>query len=421
MGDIYSNALYVILWLGETRHNSEALCRLLDIGRYSRKYDTLLSRWSSEGESLQQAGYRILYDTYWNRVWVVQEVVCAARCVVIAGAFQANLDDVARLVPEALSKFHWGDHNFKPETWTRESLMPRLFELRGYLASGKRLSFPDLLEKLDSCISTREVDRIYGLLGLAMRLDPMRLDSSGMDIDYDKTYGHVVLEVAFSYSTKSELRTQPSHRDWKSIARLLLRASQNGRMLSSMLQAFATAQTTSSKQKSWAKTVGYFHELLPFSQGFTDHSEEINLVGRLDSSVLLDGGLWLAINHSLQEHNQNDRQKQDTACVYLAMHVYLSGSPHKASLGLLLEERDDPLPDSAELEDINSVEARIIWGTKKGSSKWSYSCHFLELEAFTTIIWLEMLRPFDRAPIRQRWLCTHESCNLALPPEAEFE
>lgn len=85
MGDIYSDAQYVVSWLGETRYDTEALEELLYLGRRMNEPDKIFARRCGLGERIQQAGSRMLNDTYWNRVWVAQEVVCARKCVVMAG------------------------------------------------------------------------------------------------------------------------------------------------------------------------------------------------------------------------------------------------------------------------------------------------------------------------------------------------
>jgi len=88
MGQIYSQARKVIIWLGPAYHGSdqamEALTDCLGLVSYKKKHAKFWS--SARGLALSRLCNRL----YWTRLWVLQEVMLANEITVICGGKQAE-------------------------------------------------------------------------------------------------------------------------------------------------------------------------------------------------------------------------------------------------------------------------------------------------------------------------------------------
>lgn len=239
MGDIYSRADHVISWLGESEDGAKALETMADFGadtdskshRGLDAYNPATTQWwlgeSNDGSSApdttaqfragtgskshysldvdQSAGKQfwhgwmqlIVREDYWRRVWVFQEVACATRSFVVYGSKAVDFEKLLRQIERAVERFNSsippgypGIRNLKQQ-W-----MFKLADLRDRIATNKPLQFLDLLERMSYCSTTRLVDRVYGLLGLAERLVP-GFNPQSLDINYDKTLSDIAWDLVF--------------------------------------------------------------------------------------------------------------------------------------------------------------------------------------------------------------------------------
>ncbi|KAK7731059.1 hypothetical protein SLS53_008861 [Cytospora paraplurivora] len=196
MGDIYYQAHHVLSWLGEHPLDIEALQIMVEYGNDPLELELLDNDRMSESDRAQNpifvwwAFKRLsLGTTYWERVWVLQEVICAKHCSVVCGPVQIDFEDLISQLDTA---------NNGLEEWARQGEDLGLFKLaslRTALKSRRRLHILRLVTMSSGCKSTREVDQVYGLLGLASRFDP-DFDSQALKVDYDKTLHQVSWDVA---------------------------------------------------------------------------------------------------------------------------------------------------------------------------------------------------------------------------------
>lgn len=194
MGDIYAQAAYVISWLGAHGKTAEALRTLIEITEdidteCTPKYE----RNSSESKRIHRVCDQLtLYEPYWGRVWVFQEVACARNCIVVCGYTSVNLEDLQHKIEIAMSfvHFHAADRLFRMERIGVHA------DLKISIRQGKTIKFLELIDKTVGCEATRKQDRIYGLLGLAGRLDP-GFDSRVLEVSQQKKLADVWWDVVF--------------------------------------------------------------------------------------------------------------------------------------------------------------------------------------------------------------------------------
>lgn len=162
MGEIYSGAKEVIIWLGP---------------------DTISMEWTRDrwGEEGRNAATRILELPYWRRVWIVQEIALAQRALVTCGDFSMEINEFWMTLPA-----------------------PMKFELIGHLyvlKNDKSATFDFILSGLlvlGKAESTKAVDKVFGFLGLVN--DPREDGSPLTDhirVDYARRPVDVLFDAVF--------------------------------------------------------------------------------------------------------------------------------------------------------------------------------------------------------------------------------
>lgn len=220
MGDIYARAACVISRVGDDERTEKALRTVVAFsgkvdGRYPPRYGWL----SSESFQINNACDHLAFrEPYWERVWVVQEVACARYCIVACGDFSLVFEDVLHKMKIAMKRTERFDDVFKRDR--RIKHIKALVDLKTSIRQGKTLKFLELIEKTQSCQATRDQDRIYGLLGLASRLDP-EFDSRALEVSQHKTLMDVcwdiifmVLEGGSSTSMRNDLKALQKLFEW---------------------------------------------------------------------------------------------------------------------------------------------------------------------------------------------------------------
>lgn len=203
MGDVYTQACHVVSWLGESPRGVEALRTLSKLGgEDSRYYPKGIDSILDDKERLDCALSQIQCQKYWSRVWVFQEVVCATKCFIMFGSTKVDFDEVLQQIKRAVHRFYPSDIWLKSADHLTRHWMHTLGDLRTHVQTEKRMEFGDLILKLSSCECTRDVDRVYGLLGLASRLDD-NFDSANMEVDYNKTSSEVLWDMIFVVTESS--------------------------------------------------------------------------------------------------------------------------------------------------------------------------------------------------------------------------
>jgi len=195
MGDIYSLASEVLVWLGHEPECEGAL-RLVsnwpgevnwttaDIG------DERAMVRAAEAEDMRvkvaKAAEKLLLLPYWSRVWIVQEVVLAHKVTVASGYISMDLDDFqAKLDPfrDLRSEF-----NYLPTIWTLCNMRAR---------EGKKQPLWELIKDFELCQSTRTVDKIYGFLGLVASEGDQNPLGDLLGVSYEKQPNEVFWDAVF--------------------------------------------------------------------------------------------------------------------------------------------------------------------------------------------------------------------------------
>lgn len=206
MGDIYSLAAYVISWLGSRGQTAEALRFLVKISDFDTRCISKSERDSFRFNfgNMFHAAYQLgIREPYWERVWIFQEVACARNCIVTSGDISVNLEDLLRKIKLAMDRpvlFNPGHHDLVSGAYQEYHSVSRietLADLKTSIQRGKTMKFLELIEKTGFCRATRDQDMIYGLLGLACRLDP-EFDPSALEVSQHKSLSDVYWDIVFT-------------------------------------------------------------------------------------------------------------------------------------------------------------------------------------------------------------------------------
>lgn len=196
MGDTYAQAACVISWLGHDPGTKKHPLRILV--ELSEKMDTGYVpqyAWrSSESEQIHNACDSLAFQSYWERVWIMQEVACARHCIVACGDVSVHFGDLLHRMETAMKRSVRFD-----DVSDRQRRMKRieaLTDLKTSIQKGKTTTFLELIKKTWFCQATRDHDRIYGLLGLASRLDP-GFAPRALEVSQHKTLIDVCWDIIF--------------------------------------------------------------------------------------------------------------------------------------------------------------------------------------------------------------------------------
>lgn len=192
MGQIYSQAAEVLIWLGNGGATQNALNRLRDDSD---------GKFNSNIVSRVPSLYRIASLEYWSRVWVMQEVVLAKRALVMAGDVTMNFDALEK----KLQIYDRDEVNAPGKYWaTRSRGAMRLLELRvKYKAAkskGRRMPLwrvISIVYAYDDTRCTRSADAVYGLLGLIGYQKDAPSSEIYIAVDYGKSQVEVLFDTIF--------------------------------------------------------------------------------------------------------------------------------------------------------------------------------------------------------------------------------
>ncbi|KAF2463949.1 HET-domain-containing protein [Lindgomyces ingoldianus] len=214
MGNIYSQAEEVIVWLGPATYATnvlmDSLTKLKDksLGSACRNWNPADIRWNNLWRSvqpslmdeytslttLQHRGLELLLSRPWfKRVWILQEVVNAKRAVVQSGkrSIPAYIFALAPLLLQT-----------RPEDHSQAVLdiMPGPVRKNSWWSEKRNLY--TLLQKFSKSEASDPRDRVYALLGISSDA----FDARSLRPDYNKNIQHVINNTAaflFGSSTVS--------------------------------------------------------------------------------------------------------------------------------------------------------------------------------------------------------------------------
>lgn len=159
MGEIYSGAKEVIMWLGP---------------------DTASMAWTRDrkAEGSREAATHTLELPYWRRAWIVQEVALAQRALVTCGDISLELDGIRAIKPMTISEY----------------IIGRLYVL--HMEKSKPLWW--ILKNLArTAESTRAVDIIFGFFGLVCPDEDGSSPIDNIKVDYARRPVDVLFDAVF--------------------------------------------------------------------------------------------------------------------------------------------------------------------------------------------------------------------------------
>lgn len=242
MGDIYSRAQRVLIWLGPNSQMSEKLGRLYaQRTNENEPFPHVIKYSMLEG---------IISNSYWLRVWITQEVAQARKASIVYGNVHIDYD--------------WFMGEAKEYEWRSASdpCFRRILDLaavRDKLQQKDQMTFWNLIKASLDCKSTLAIDRVYGLLGLATQLCPS-FHPEGLQVDYEKPAEDVLwdltLETTEPWLDYKDTFWQLRRRLRPSVTATSGQASQvSCRELINDLERYISRATTSEKHRLQAGVV----------------------------------------------------------------------------------------------------------------------------------------------------------------------
>ena len=189
MSSVYSRAVRVIVWLGESGKDiaklfdflndtkgkwRQAYCRIPQSGPLSnarRNLRSLLWKRTLSGARFERSFGQFCHDPYWRCVWIIQEILSASSVVILCGSKLLDMNYLAAASSAADRGFQDWAGFFLAKQYTR------------HCSTGEtQRSLSELLTLCKTCNSQCEDsrDKIYGLLSLAN-------DNTNLVPDYSKS------------------------------------------------------------------------------------------------------------------------------------------------------------------------------------------------------------------------------------------
>lgn len=246
MADIYRKCKRCLIWLGQSdleAHHRDGLSELLDA--LSRKHHLHLPDAPSIGWRLNSPRIALMYMNkvaWWNRIWVVQEVILAPEALLFFGSFEMAFSDLVNAVEfvndhDMQGTWYASNRGFGPVCSCMDHLKvtfvwAELLALRDHIyglrdltipnsevkairstslsgASASRLNFIDILLSVRHRACTDPRDKIFGVLSLMKdwaSWSPIKADYSK---DKDTLFTEIATQMIGShYGTRTLLIAQ---------------------------------------------------------------------------------------------------------------------------------------------------------------------------------------------------------------------
>lgn len=191
MRAIYHSAELVVVWLNLGRKEQQGLRKLV---RWRRDENFMPEFWQTMMRNrlsltANDIWAEMLGNPFWQRIWIVQEVVLAKKVCVKLEYVTIDLDQL----PSLFRPFRM-DAVYNP---AQESSFWALFNMR---REGGILPLWRILTDFSEYHSSRPADRLYGLLGMVADHDDGNSPVDNILVDYDKPTMHVMLDAVFESS-----------------------------------------------------------------------------------------------------------------------------------------------------------------------------------------------------------------------------
>ncbi|PMD40876.1 HET-domain-containing protein [Hyaloscypha variabilis F] len=189
MRHIYERAQRAVIWLGVQSDDSQLAFKFMklissDRRRRARKSEKLEGTKQYTGTKQELKAVKLLCQRpYWERLWIVQEVVVSQDAELLCGMDHMPWDDFSRF-QKCLED---GDIELNGDDSIRKTLAFNLDRYRAY----NHIDYSNIIELLEAfssslCYEVR--DKIYGLIGLAR-------DAAKFPIDYSRSLYDIFVDV----------------------------------------------------------------------------------------------------------------------------------------------------------------------------------------------------------------------------------
>ncbi|KAK9415214.1 putative HET domain-containing protein [Seiridium unicorne] len=196
MGTIFSKAQNVRMWLGESAEHSDAAMKLMarlplhDIYQAdSELVDTVLND-PVGGVALT----KLLRRSYWQRMWILQEILLARNAVVHCGHLKAPWAHFKALDRVSADQRLWLSSQIR-EGWVWELRRAFFGIAQCCMTTAEAWSISNVLEPTRRLKSTDPRDKLYALIGLCG-------SAMGLTPDYSRTTCEVYAEFTRNHIVK---------------------------------------------------------------------------------------------------------------------------------------------------------------------------------------------------------------------------
>lgn len=212
MRDIYTKAASTLIWLGEEKDNSQlAMSFLKELEGSDSRVEIILKALQQGLDDPLFTAIEHLYTQreYWNRLWVVQEVICAQAATLHCGSHSVQYETLKELyVPLAEAMLQIKSAELRERFKSFEGFLHKIV-VRGPAKVGKpspsgtleRRPLLALLNGYRNAQCTDPRDRIYALLGISHESDSSH---PGLQIDYSRPTAEVYRAAAQAVIDSSE-------------------------------------------------------------------------------------------------------------------------------------------------------------------------------------------------------------------------
>jgi hypothetical protein len=165
MFGIYQQARVVTIWLGSEADGSGKVMNVLSRSQglerpidYGDRY--LRPSFDNDEPPTSEEWHCFLTRPYWQRVWIIQEIAAATQICILCGEWTVELRNIGHLLTRLAELELPGLDN-------SVLLIRRLFELRNSRRNQIPIRLLDTLQQTSQSTSSENLDKVYGLLGLA--------------------------------------------------------------------------------------------------------------------------------------------------------------------------------------------------------------------------------------------------------------
>ncbi|PQE07340.1 hypothetical protein CJF32_00005221 [Rutstroemia sp. NJR-2017a WRK4] len=205
MSKIYSKAARVLIWLGETAHESDKALETIRIIAEDNSTNSL------NDTATQQAVLALLERSWFQRIWVLQEVAAARQILVICGSMMVD----GYTFYLGVNNFYQAYQNLERSIYPITNLIKgAIFRSKSVTTSSGRASLNichlgELIDMFHTHKASLAVDKVYALLGMSSD-DPGAADLlPDYEISWEKLFKKLII---FLFGKDISVETDHSQR-----------------------------------------------------------------------------------------------------------------------------------------------------------------------------------------------------------------